>query len=224
MIPVSDLTEDQLRRIFLTSHPFTLNLAPSANDPDDPALILRIDAGDDEAFEILYHRHRDWIFRMAHRLTGEPHLANDVLQEVFCYFLGKFPGFILRCNLRTFFYPVVRNLSLNLLKKARRYDGGQLAEAHLQNLIAPRQHVEDESSISAIIAGLSTDHREVLLLRFVDGMTVPEIAALTEIPLGTVKSRLHHALAALRDTPIVQEISGKSERSTLTKCLTPRSS
>jgi len=158
---------------------------------------------------------------MAHRLTGEAHLAEDILQEVFCYFLGKFPGFVLRCGLRTFFYPVVRNLSLNAVKKARRYDGGSEAESHLQSLTAPQQNPGDEGGIAEIIAGLGSDHREVLLLRFVDGMTVPEIAELTGVPLGTVKSRLHHALAALRNHPIIQEMSGRTERSTPSECLTP---
>jgi len=68
-----------------------LNPNPSADDPEDPALILRINEGDDQAFEILYRRYRDWVFRMAHRLTSGPYLADDVLQEDFCYFLGMFP-------------------------------------------------------------------------------------------------------------------------------------
>ncbi len=189
-----------------------------ANDPDDPALILRINEGDGDAFDILYHRHRDWVFRMACRLTGAPHLADDVMQEVFCYFLGKFPGFDLRCGLRTFFYPVVRNLSLNAVKKARRYDGGPEAVTHLENLTAPEQTTDDDGGIREIIAGLSADHREILLLRFVDGMTLPEIAELIAIPLGTAKSRLHHALGALRGHPTIHEIRGKTERSAVANC------
>lgn len=195
----------------------SLNSIPTAQDPDDPALILRLNDGDGEAFEILYHRHRDWVFRMACRITDAPHLADDVLQEVFCYFLSKFPGFDLRCGLRTFFYPVVRNLSLNAVKKARRYDGGPEAEAHLKNLTAPQQ-ANDNDGFGEIIAGLSADHREILLLRFVDGMTLPEIAELIAIPLGTAKSRLHHALGALRNHPSIHEIQRKNERITISEC------
>lgn len=190
----------------------------SAKDPDDPALIHRINEGDGEAFEILYHRHRDWVFRMACRLTNSPHLADDVMQEVFCYFLGKIPGFELRCELRTFFYPVVRNLSLNAVKKARRYDGGPDATIHLDQLINPERSGEGDDVIHEIVANLSPDHREVLLLRFVDGMTLPEIAELTGIPLGTAKSRLHHALGSLRNHPSIQDMRGNSERSAATKC------
>ncbi len=211
------LTVGPWPRILIPIRHFTLNPS-SAKDPDDPALILRINQGDGEAFEILYHRHRDWVFRMACRLTGAPHLADDVMQEVFCYFIGKFPGFELRCGLRTFFYPVVRNLSLNAVKKARRYDGGPDAERHLENLVTPERSHDHDDGILDIVARLSPDHREVLLLRFVDGMTMPEIAELTGIPLGTAKSRLHHALGALRNHPSIQDMRGNSERSAATKC------
>lgn len=173
----------------------------------DAELITRINHGDEKAFEILYYRHRDWLFRMAYRITGAPQLADDVLQELFCYFLGKFPGFVLQSSLRTFFYPAVRNLSLNAIKKARRYDGGPEAMAYLADLPGKSAYSEDNHSLRAIIAGLSVEHRELLLLRFIDGMTLPEIADLIGIPLGTAKSRLHHALALLRKNPAVKEIT-----------------
>jgi RNA polymerase sigma-70 factor (ECF subfamily) len=52
-----------------------------------------------------------------------------------------------------------------------------------------------------VLAALSEEHREVLLLRFVDGLNLGEIASALEIPLGTVKSRLHNALTTLRKDP-----------------------
>jgi len=181
-------------------------------------LIACVNDGEDEAFETLYRRHRDWAFRMACRLTGSPHLADDVLQDAFCYFLGKFPGFVLRCQLRTFLYPVIRNLSLNMVKKNRRYDGGPQAEAHLGRLEYPSHDPTNRRDIFDVTATLSADHREVLLLRFVDGMSLPEISEMTAIPLGTAKSRLHHALAALRETPAIREILASSERSAIPNC------
>lgn len=170
----------------------------SSDNKDDQALITLINRGDDDAFEKLYLRHRDWVFRMACRVTGNEHLAQDVLQEVFCYFLGKFPGFELRCEIRTFFYPVIRNLSLTSLRKFRRLAGGEIGETHLKNLPAPKVDCEPSQDFTEIISALSSDHREILLLRFVDGMTLPEIAEIVGIPPGTAKSRLHHALASLR--------------------------
>lgn len=191
---------------------------PQKDEPGDTALIKRINAGDFDAFNILYYRHRDWIFRMASRITGSHDLADDAMQEVFRYFLGKFPGFTLTCQLRTFLYPVVRNTSLNLVRQARRYDGSPAAEAHLGNLPAHPPAFPAFDEITTMLAHLGDDHREVLILRFAEGMTVPEIAELVGIPLGTVKSRLHHALATLRRNPEFLKNHPLNERSTPTRC------
>lgn len=173
----------------------------------DQKLIAGINSGDDRAFEQLYHRHREWVFRMAWRISGSEHLAQDVTQEVFQYFLGKFPGFELRCELRTFLYPAIRNLALASVRGARRFVGGEPGAGFIERLAAPADDSPGLQDLQQIIAGLSPDHREILLLRFVDGMTLPEIAALTGIPLGTAKSRLHHALAILRSDPKVRILS-----------------
>lgn len=157
-----------------------------------------MNTGDESAFEILYYRHRDWLFRMAYRITANEQLAQDVLQDAFCYFLGKFPNFELRCELRTFFYPVVRNISLNRLKKNRRMIGGEEGDSYLSEIHAPEVNQGHHQDFSTMIGHLSEDHREILFLRFVDGLTLPEIAKWVDIPEGTAKSRLHHALAALR--------------------------
>ncbi len=174
--------------------------------------------GEAEAFDLLYTRHRDWAFRMACRLTGSPHFADDVLQDAFCYFLGKFPGFTLCCQFRTFLYPVIRNLSLNMIKKDRRYETGPNAEIHIGQLADPSTDSHHHGDLFGITAALTVDHREILLLRFIDGMSLPEIAEMTGIPLGTAKSRLHLALNSLRKNPAIQEILATSERSALPTC------
>jgi RNA polymerase sigma-70 factor (ECF subfamily) len=184
----------------------------------DGDLVVRMNNGEDGVFDTIYQRHRDWVYRMAARLTGSPQMADDVLQDTFCYFLGKFPGFDLRCELRTFLYPVVRNLSWNILKKSRRYESGPQADAHFDRLEAPSPDPIASQDILGITASLSVDHREILFLRFVDGMTLQEIAEMTGIPLGTAKSRLHHALSALRETPAIREIRGKNERFPMSHC------
>ena len=176
--------------------PFISN--PASNDLE---LINGINRGDERAFEQLYSRHREWVFRMACRICNNEHLAQDVTQEVFGYFLGKFPSFELRCELRTFLYPAIRNLSLSSLKKSRRYVGGESGAEILDQLVASTEEPYGNQDFQQIVACLSPDHREILLLRFVDGMTLPEISELIDIPLGTAKSRLHHALSTLRSDP-----------------------
>jgi len=173
---------------------------------DDAALVASVNRGEVDAFAELYQRHRDWVVRLAFRFTGDEALALDVMQETFLYFLQKFPGFELRASLRTFLYPAVRNLSIAARRKARRCqsDGAGLEALDNQAVIGSTPgRLQD---LQSVLAGLSEAHREVLLLRFVDGLSLEEIAFATEAPLGTVKSRLHNALKLLRENPRTREL------------------
>lgn len=167
----------------------------------DLELIAAMNRGDDRAFEALYVRYRDWVTALAFRFTRDESLALDVLQETFLYFLKKFPGFKLTAELKTFLYPVVKNLSIAARRKAERHQSTEGELAVLENHPTEIPTVASSDDLSVVLASLSEEHREVLLLRFVDGLNLGEIAGVMEIPLGTVKSRLHNALTTLRKDP-----------------------
>lgn len=164
----------------------------------DQQLIERINAGDTEAFEMLYRRYRDWVYRLAWRFTGRQSLAQDVVQETFTYLLKKFPGFELTAKMTTFLYPVVRNTSRNVRRKSERFIG--VEEDVFSQLPAPPPDDTDRSreDLAGVLSILPAAQREVVLMRFLDEMSLAEIAAVLDIPVGTVKSRLHHGLASLR--------------------------
>ncbi len=164
----------------------------------DLELVAAINVGDAAAFEILYFRYRDWVAALAYRFTGNEDLALDVLQETFLYVLRKFPGFRLTAHFKTFLYPAVRNLSIGARHKAARYQATEDELTHLQSAEAPPVNAPGSDDLKIILAGLPQEQREVLLLRFVDGLSLGEIAEAMDIPLGTVKSRLHNALETLR--------------------------
>jgi len=163
----------------------------------DQELVESANKGDPDAFETLYWRYRDWVYRLAWRITGSRQDALDVLQETFIYLLGKFPGFELTASMTTFLYPVVKHLSLAIRNKNRRFTSD---EEILSELAAPASEETERcrSELTAVLTVLSDEQREVLLMRFVDDMGPREIAAALNIPLGTVKSRLYNALQRLR--------------------------
>jgi RNA polymerase sigma-70 factor, ECF subfamily len=167
----------------------------------DLQLIAAINGGDERAFEALYFRHRDWVTSLAYRFTGDNDLALDVLQETFLYLLRKFPAFVLTAQLKTFLYPAVKNLSIAARRKAERHQSTESELAVLENEPSAEPMTAGAKDVEAVLANVSAEQREVLLLRFVDGLSLNEIAEVMDIPLGTVKSRLHNALAALRDDP-----------------------
>jgi len=182
-------------------------IAAPVDDPlksdsrSDPELIAAINDGDSDAFEALYYRYRDWVVGLAYRFTSDRELALDVLQETFLYFARKFPGFRLTAQLKTFLYPAVRNLSIAARRKAERFRSDENETGTIEAVMTAEPVLSHDDSLAAALAVLSEEHREVLLLRFVDGLSLAEIAEAVTIPLGTVKSRLHNALACLRRDP-----------------------
>ncbi|MBI5725460.1 MAG: sigma-70 family RNA polymerase sigma factor [Planctomycetes bacterium] len=165
-------------------------------DPSDLQLISAANNGDARAMEAIYFRYRDWVFAQAMRIVSNHEDASDVLQEVFLYFFRKFPGLVLNCQVKTFLYPVVRNLALNRRQKRTAAPLGDRADE-----IAARPDSDpagQRADMAGLLDSLSDEHREVVLLRFADGLSFDEIAQALSIPLGTVKSRLHNALTQLR--------------------------
>ena len=167
----------------------------------DLELIAAINNGDDASFEVLYRRYRDWVVRLAYRFTGHEDLALDVLQETFLYFLQKFPGFALTANLKTFLYPAVKNLSIAARRKSAKYQSTPAEQDYLKTLAALEPDDTGNSRLAAALGHLSEEHRETLLLRFVDDLSLTEIAEAMDVPVGTVKSRIHTALSLLRQDP-----------------------
>ncbi|PWU20645.1 MAG: hypothetical protein C5B50_03485 [Verrucomicrobia bacterium] len=174
-----------------------------ANTPNDLEglsdldLIAAINHGDAGAFEIVYFRYRDWVVSLAYRFTQDRDASIDVLQETFLYVLRKFPGFKLTANFKTFLYPAVRNLSIAARRKASKYQASPAGIHELESAAVETSKPECHD-LEYLLSSLPLEQREVLLLRFVDDLSLAEIAEALAIPLGTVKSRLHNALSALR--------------------------
>ena len=165
----------------------------SASDQD---LVERANAGESDAFECLYLRHRDWVIAVAYRFSGSRDDAVEVLQDAFLYFFGKFPGFELTSSLRTFLYPTVKHLSLDRRRRRHPTLDVDALEAELPQLAAAEPGAG--LGLTRAMNELPAAQREVVLLRFVDDLSLEQIAVAADVPLGTVKSRLHHAIQALQ--------------------------
>lgn len=168
----------------------------------DAQLFAAINRGDASAFDTLYGKYADWVHALALRFTRNEADALDVLQDAFAYLVRKAPHLRLTAKATTYLYPVVKHAAISRIRKRDR-EGNLSAEA-LLNLTAPPEprsassHLHD---LREVLSRLSEPHREVVLMRYIDDMTQDEIAEALDIPVGTIKSRLHHAIKTLREDP-----------------------
>lgn len=157
------------------------------------------------AFEALYQRHKEYVLRVALRFAPDIDTALDVLQDTFVHLLRRFPpageGITLTARLTTLLYPIAKNTALTAARKAGRFPVGDAVTP--EDLPAPPGR--DDGDLGRLLANLPPDQREALTLRFVDGMSMDEIAQALSIPAGTVKSRLHGGIANLRDSPLLTD-------------------
>ena len=170
-------------------------------------------SGDPQAFARLVALHEGMVFNLAARLLGDQEEAKDASQEVFLQVFRTLPRFEGRSSLRTWVFRIVINHCRNRQRwwRRRRKDRccaiEDLTPSQEARLPAapqgesPYEHARREEEarlVQAALLRLSFDHRAILLLREVEGMTCEQVAAALHVPEGTVKSRLARARDALR--------------------------
>lgn len=152
-----------------------------------------------EEMERIVRTHYDDVWRFCARRIGHD-LAADAAQETFVTAQKRIDEFEGRSELKTWLFGIALNHCRNLHRKVRhedpvewlRTDGREPAIDGLDSQIVDRE------ALRTALAKLSDEHREVVLMHEIDGLTYQETADLLDIPVGTVKSRLHHAFANLR--------------------------
>ena len=181
------------------------------DDPrSDNALIAACNDGSAReaarAFEALYRRHKDYVLRVGLRFVPDTDTALDVLQETFLYLLRQFPpagpGIELTAKVTTLLYPVAKNTALTALRRGNRFPAADVDPDELAEATEPAE----TGDATTVIAALPARQREVLLLRFVDGMALADIAKVLDIPLGTVKSRLHVGIGRLKSSGVGDDL------------------
>ena len=172
--------------------------------PDDAELLRRISHGAQNAFRELVNRHSRYLYGIAYSLTGNAADADDVVQETFVAILNsKFRG---ESAVRTWLVQIlVRRAAM--LRRSRKRATAAIDRSVTQS--GSRDNVAERASgiagtdarldLSVMLQVLSPEHRQVIVLREIEGMTYEEMAAALGVPRGTVESRLHRARMELRE-------------------------
>ena len=159
--------------------------------------IDRARRGDRAALGELVAEHYARVFRFCARRVGDD-LGQDAAQETFITMQRTIGGFEGRSAFETWLLGIAHNHCRNLARKKMR-DPLALDEAFESPSRDHGDHVAANESLRCAMAKLSPEHREVILLHEVEGLTYAEVAEIAGIPEGTVKSRLYHAFKNLRE-------------------------
>jgi RNA polymerase sigma-70 factor, ECF subfamily len=138
--------------------------------------------------------------RYARYLRREPDHADDLVQECLARAIAKIHTWQPGTNLRAWLFVILRNCHINEIRREQRMDSLDDTPADEPSLTTPANQ-ETSVALSEVrnaCLGLSEEHREVLLLVAIEGLQYEEAAAILEVPLGTVRSRLSRSRQALR--------------------------
>jgi RNA polymerase sigma-70 factor (ECF subfamily) len=193
---------------------------PSAADARDRRLVRRARGGDTRAFEELVSQYQHRIFGLMLRMIGNRQEAEDLAQEVFITVHRALASYRGEGRFYTWLYRIATNTCKNRIKylRGRNFhrsvpveetpeahadagDGGPIVSltSHIAGPEAMAEGTRLEAAIQAELAQLEEEHRLLIVLRDVQGLSYQDILRITGLQEGTLKSRLHRARLALRD-------------------------
>ncbi|MFC4244131.1 sigma-70 family RNA polymerase sigma factor [Gryllotalpicola reticulitermitis] len=156
---------------------------------------------DDALLRALHDEHARPLWRYVMSLTSDAAQADDIVQETLLRAWRK-PAVLdqREASARAWLFTVARNLVIDDARSARRrHETPTAAESMPEPVVADEtERMLDAWLIGDALAGLSADHREVIVRAYYGGLSTAELAAELSVPEGTVKSRLHYGLRALR--------------------------
>ena len=170
----------------------------------DRELVYAARVGDTLAFDALFYRYRDGIFRLGLAITKDPSAAEEIAVDTFARAHRALARLEPDDSLRPWLYRVAVNLSYN--RRPRRNVVLSSLEDAADETVANEEgspstlaeQAELRRLVLQSVDALGPKHRIVVVLHYLNGLNLAEIAEVVDCPLGTVKSRLHYALRRLR--------------------------
>ncbi len=189
--------------------------AGGSNDDQDGEVVKRSVEGDTEAFNVLVEKYYRKIYNLAYRFVGDSEEANDLAQEIFTAAFQNLSKFRGDAKFSTWLFQIATNRGKNKFKylKRRGYfvNRGQSdtddERDYLQKAVPDHStNPEDllagkqiQKVVQDAINELDPDHKEIVILRDIEGFSYEEIARMLNLPEGTTKSRLHRARMVVKE-------------------------
>ena len=188
---------------------------------EDEHLLAQVREGNLQAFEDLYSKYKNLVYRAALAITRDPEAAADILQDCFLRLHAHVDSLDGSTTIGPWLYRVTANPCYNWLSRRSRWE--LASEETLESLRGPRRDSPEASfeqeelrnAVEEVLRSLSLNHRLVVALFYMGGFSLEEIAYILDCPVGTVKSRLHYARRRFRQVvceeaihPLVEVLHG----------------
>lgn len=175
---------------------------------DDAQLIDQTLAGQSAAFGQLVRKYQDRLYNTLLHVVGHAEDARDIVQDAFVHAYVKLDTFQRASTFYTWLYRIAFNVAAS--QRRRRHGAASMDQARETTGVEPAdteegpaerlERLERCRQVRQALADLSEEHRAILVLREIDGCCYETIAEILDLPIGTVRSRLHRARLQLRDT------------------------
>ncbi|MFB5285389.1 MULTISPECIES: RNA polymerase sigma factor SigW [Peribacillus] len=167
--------------------------------------------GDQNAFGEIVELYKDKVFQLCFRMLGNRHEAEDLAQEAFVRAFVNIHSFKINMKFSTWLYRIATNLCIDRLRKKKPdyhldaevagTEGLNMYSQIASDTLKPEEEVaslELQESIQAEITKLPEKYRSVIVLKYIEELSLKEISDILDLPVGTVKTRIHRGREALR--------------------------
>ena len=187
----------------------SLSLTAAQTQTENAAIARGLKRQDAELLDQLIEQYQHRLLRYLLFLTGRREVAEDLFQETWMRVLLRGAQYNGKARFDTWLFTIARNLVIDLSRKRTMASLDEMSEhneddrpfeitAEGPSPLEQFQVQENSAEVGQVLLTLEPAHREVLVLRFYEEMSLEEIASMTSAPLSTVKSRLYRGLASLK--------------------------
>lgn len=163
----------------------------------EAVVVVLAAGGDDAAFDELVRRRQAWLRGLLRRLCGNPALADDLAQQTFLLAWKRLPSLKAPAAFGSWLRQIAVNAWLAQARSGPGRNEGRVSPEDLRPAV--EQDIALQLDLDRLLQQLRPDERSCVVLAYAEGLTHPEIAALTGLPLGTVKSHVSRGAARLRE-------------------------
>ncbi|ERI06823.1 RNA polymerase sigma-W factor [Aneurinibacillus aneurinilyticus ATCC 12856] len=180
-------------------------------DITEQRIIQEAKNGNRDAFAELVDLYKDKVYHVSYRMVGNRQEAEDVAQETFLRVYANLDNYDPQYKFSTWIYRIASNLSIDLLRKRKKnlsidaeISGAEGVDWHdrlADTGKGPEEEVltdELQEEVQGAIMGLSPKYRAVMLLRYIEDLSLQEISEAVQLPISTIKTRIHRGREALR--------------------------